>query len=407
MFWDNWIPKKYLVKSEVCGVEVNFNDNGISFYYTLLKNKNNKLVLTETGQIKDNLELPKSIVKNKIPLVVILNGKGIILKKIFHSESPESTEEIIKQNLPAINPAEFYIQIYKQENQSGFIAVCRKEIANSLISDLNSKKYDVAELLIGAPSVIGLKPLWSNFNNLQTSTHSIEFTNGLADNLTARLPGNENKIKIDDIIFSPLHTLGFAGGLAYLLKTPLVENNNTELENIAVSHIEKNKFRLLLILFVAIAFLLAATNMIFYTSFFDKNNKLETELSVYQGKYEQINKLLNDYQNKKGLIENAGVLNKNKLSEFADKIAKTIPDEVVLSEMYFNPKDEDIESEDSLVKFKSNELILKGNCNKSLVINEWVNVLKMQKFIKDISLEKFSYNKEGILPNYEIKLITE
>jgi hypothetical protein len=65
------------------------------------------------------------------------------------------------------------------------------------------------------------------------------------------------------------------------------------------------------------------------------------------------------------------------------------------------------DSEDSLITFSSKQLIIKGNCNKSLIINEWANVLKMQKFIKDVSLEKFSYNSEGLLPNFEIKIITE
>jgi hypothetical protein len=51
--------------------------------------------------------------------------------------------------------------------------------------------------------------------------------------------------------------------------------------------------------------------------------------------------------------------------------------------------------------------VIKGNCNKSLILNEWVSVLKMQKFIKDVSLEKFTFNKETALPNFEIRIITE
>jgi Tfp pilus assembly protein PilN len=158
---------------------------------------------------------------------------------------------------------------------------------------------------------------------------------------------------------------------------------------------------------VIIAFTAAIVNVLFYTTYFDKNNKLETELSVYQGKYEQINQLLSDYQKNKGLIENAGVLNRNKLSEYADKIGKTLPDEVVLSDLYFNPKKEDDENADSLVKFENKILVLKGNCSKSFIVNEWINVLKMQNFIKTISLEKFVYNNQGMLPNFEIKLMTE
>jgi len=100
-------------------------------------------------------------------------------------------------------------------------------------------------------------------------------------------------------------------------------------------------------------------------------------------------------------------LNRNKISEYADRIGATIPQEVILGQMYFNPIKEDIESEDSLVVFETRQLIIKGNCNKSLLVNEWLNVLKMQEFVKVVSLEKFSYNKEGSVPNFEIKIITK
>jgi hypothetical protein len=75
--------------------------------------------------------------------------------------------------------------------------------------------------------------------------------------------------------------------------------------------------------------------------------------------------------------------------------------------MYFNPKNTDEDSEDSLVTFHSRQLILRGNCGKSFIINEWVNILKMQKFIKDVNLERFVYNSESHAPNFEIKLLTE
>jgi hypothetical protein len=75
--------------------------------------------------------------------------------------------------------------------------------------------------------------------------------------------------------------------------------------------------------------------------------------------------------------------------------------------MNFNPKTEKDDSEDSLITFQNGQLTIKGNCNKSLIINEWVNVLKMQKFVRDVSLEKFAYNNDGVLPNYEIKVLTQ
>jgi len=407
MFWDKWIPKKYLVKSEICAVELAFTDNGLEYYYTYLKNKNNKLEIADKGICNEISELPKIILKNKIPLLLIANGKGIILKKIsLNQESEQSYNDLIKNNLPTINTNDFFVQLFKQNSSTAFISLCRKEQLLQIVNDFKTKKYDVADVYIGAPSIIGLQPLWSNYNNLPTTFHTIEITNDTVENINSATLENTT-IKIDDLSFSQNHTLGFAAGLSYLTQNKISETNNEELVGIENTHIEKNKFKFLMIGVVAIAFVLAITNVMFYTTYFDKNNKLETELGVYQGKYEQINQLLTDYQKKKDLIENAGVLNKNKLSEYADKIAATIPDEVSLSEFYFNPKLETDESEDSLVTFENKHLILKGNCNKSLIINEWVNVLKMQKFIKDVALEKFAYNNEGILPNFEIRIITE
>lgn len=407
MFWDKWIPKKYLVKSEIYSVEAAFTDNGTIFYYTHLKNKNNNLNLVSATSSNDKLELPKNIEKNKIPVLLIANGKGVILKKVTLSENEElNFEEIIRTNLPTINTADFYIQLYKQTNNSAFIALCRKEQLNTIIGELHSKKIEIAGALVGVSAIKGLQPLWSDFNTIPTTFHTIELTNGVIDTISSAATENTN-IKIDDLSFSANHSIGFAAGLSYLTQNKIAQTDSSELLEIENKHLEKNKFRVLMVSCVAIAFVLAIANVFFYTSYFDKNNKLETELFVYQGKYEQINQLLSDYQQKKGLIENAGILNKNKLSEFADRIGNTVPDEVILSELYFNPKNDTEESEDSLVTFYTKQLVLKGNCNKSMIINEWVNVLKMQKFIKDVSLEKFSYNNEGILPNFEIKVVTE
>ena len=407
MFWDKWIPRKYLIKSEICAVELCYTETGLVYNYTQLRNKNNKLEIIATGSNNKNFVLPETIFKNKIPLALILNGKGIIIKKISLNENSEQDPgKLISLNLPSINLSDFYTQFFKQNDNTAFISLCRRELYESSLIEFKNKKYELAKVLIGSPSIIGLEPLWNNYNLIPTSLHQAELTNGSLDSLSPYSPGSKTIIKIGDLSVDSTHTLGLAAGLSYFMQKPIATNQNEFIDHIERKHTEGNKFRFLVVLVVSIAFFLAIVNVLFYSSFFDKNNKLETELSLYQGKYEQINELLSNYQKNKDLIENAGLLNKNKLSEYADRIGKTLPDEVVLSELYFNPKKEK-ESEDSLVTFENKNLVLRGNCSKSFIVNEWINILKMQKFIKTVSLEKFIYNNEGILPNFEINLITE
>lgn len=143
-----------------------------------------------------------------------------------------------------------------------------------------------------------------------------------------------------------------------------------------------------------------------FNYYFNENKKLETELNLYEGKFQKINELLNNYEKKKHLIEEAGILNEDGFTQNIDKIAATIPTEVVLTDLTINPIIKNTE-EDSLIKFTKNSILLKGNCDKSLIVNEWVHVLKSQNFIKDVNLEKFIYKNEGNQPNFEINISVE
>ena len=407
MFWDRYIPAKFLTRPEVCALEVCNRDAGKVFYYTHLRSKNKSLEIVACGSCEDKLILPAIVLKNKIPLVIIINGKGLIIKKIMPEGLQENMTELIRQQLPALHLDEFYAQLYRQEQQAAFIALCRKTLVDEMMGDLKSAKYEIADVLLGVPGLIGLEPLWSSFSTLCTSTHRAELSNNALDGLIPVDPGTEETIRIEGLEFCSLYTLGLAAGLPYLMRRTLGEHHSENIRVIRQKHVERNKFRFLMVSVVTLAFLLAVVNVVFYTSFFDRNNRLETELSVYQGKYEQISKLLNDYQENKNLIENAGMLEGNKLSEYADRIGKTIPEDVLLSELYFNPRKEEEESGDSLVTFENRQLVLKGNCIKSFIVNEWINVLKMQGFVRNVSLERFVYQNQGLQPNFEIRLTTE
>lgn len=407
MSWDSWIPEKYHTKSEVCGLEICFSDEGIVYNYAIVKNKGKKLSITDSGKIHSLGELPSSILKKKIPIALVINGKGVIVKKIELNEEDNSDKDaLLKTNLPAINPDDFFIQLYRQDNGSGFLAVCRKTQVESLLTELKQKKYEVAEIMIGPPAILGVKPLWNNFQTLFTSTQTVNLLNNCIDSIISATSTEQQQL-FGDLNITASKMLPFSASVGYLLNLGFVEECNPELQELRTVHAERNKFRFLLVCIIMIAFALAVTNMVVFTGFYNTNNKLEAELGVYKGKYDQVNKILSDYQSNKNLIENVGILNKNKLSEYADKIAATVPDDVVLSEMYFNPKIEDTDqTSDSLITFAQRVILMKGNCNRSFTINEWINVLKMQEFIQQVTLEKFIYNNDGIIPNYEIKLIT-
>ncbi|MBL7932296.1 MAG: hypothetical protein JNL60_10355, partial [Bacteroidia bacterium] len=225
MFWDKWIPRKYLVKSEVFVVEVYFEDQQPEYHFTHLKNTNNKVAVLDVFT-SNELRLPAFVLKNKIPLVLIVNGKGVIIKKTDLKESSgKNLEEIITANLPALNVNDFYIQVYKQENETGFISLCRRNIVDTLLEQFSQQEREIADLFVGSASVIGLQPLWSKFNTLELSHHRVELTNGFLDLISTETNSDEKPLIIEDIALSKNHVLGFATGVAYFMQRKLADSS--------------------------------------------------------------------------------------------------------------------------------------------------------------------------------------
>lgn len=405
MFWDNWIPKRFLTKSTVCGLEIILNDSGYVVYYSVLKKQNNKLQIAESGKAESVNQIPKSIIKDKTPIVLLINGKGVITKKVIVNSNEEiSNAEFIQDNFPAILVNEFNIQAHLQPNNTCFVSLIRTTSFERIIEEFKTLKVELADVIIGPAGLASILKLIGGFNLVSSNLHSYRLLNDSIEDIEPLNNNNSSNITIENLSLSNTQLLSFAIGFGYLTN----QNNYLQLINVLPykeRHLEEQKFKFALYSLITLAFLICLINFFVFSNYFSTTNKLQTELDVYQGKYEQVNSLLENYEKKKVLIEKTGLLENDFISKFADKIALTIPEEVIISEMFFNPPNTN--EEDSLAAFVKNQLIIKGNCNKSLLINEWVNILKSQSFIKQVSLETFLFKTESNQPNFELRIETE
>lgn len=408
MWWERWIPKSYLTKSSVCGVECVFADTELTFNYAVIQNKKNKVEFLEQGQNSDLSVICKIAKKSNSPVILVITGKGVITKKIIFSENDSlQLNVLVKQHLAAINPNEFYIQFYKNETNSGFLCICRKEQIDVLLSQLMQEKGECVNVFISPLVCNALSGLTASHNHIYTSLNQLDLINGYVDAVLPKSNTSESvSLKFDDIEIKANQTIPFAAGFSYLTKQHNFSSDDINIVQLLSKHLEKIKIKLLLFSLIAVIFVVSAVNSVLFFQKFEEDSALQVELNLYESKNAQITQLLESYQKKKNLIEQTGIFDNKKLSVYADKIAATLPNEIVLRELYFNPEVGETE-EDSLVDFQENSLIIKGNCSKSLILNEWVNVLKSQSFVKSVNLENFIFNSEGHLPNFVLKLETE
>lgn len=402
MIWEKWIPKKYLVKDTICGLEIQLTDEGFNYFYTILSHKKNKLEVTESGSGQHDFNLPAKIKKDKIPLVIGLAGKGLISKKVTLPEKNINYEDIVTQSLPTIDKSDFYIQIYPQKECDAYINIFRKERLNTLLRSL--EQYDLADVFLGYSFITDATPLTSLFDRIVTNSGVIELSNGCINNVKIEESTQNPELSIDGLTLNKQNTMGFALCFVYLLNTKR-QFDFSSYRDFRTIHTEKNKLRFLSRAAIFTAFALCLINYLFFNYYFSENKKLQGELDLYEDKYQQINELLTSYEEKKHVIEESGILNKELIAPYIDKIALTVPSDLILSDWKINPV---IETEtDSLIRFKKNNLYVKGNCEKSLLVNEWINVLKSLDFIKNVNMENYQFRSENNAPNFELKIELE
>jgi Tfp pilus assembly protein PilN len=407
MWWERWIPKSYLTKNAICGVECVVDESGTTFQYAVLSVKKNKVEIAQTGNTSDSSEILRISKKASAPIALAICGKGIIVKKIIFSENDSlELKGLLQQHLPAIQFNEFYVQFYKNAGNSGHISLCRKEQVDTLIAQFSKDKTEIVNVFIGPLICNSLSAITTTYNRLSTSIYQLELQNGFAESVQSNASIDPTPLEIDGSTINPQQTVSFAEGFGYLTRQTNVVTDNIELTVLPEQHLQKIKTRLLLTTLIIFSLLITGTNAMLFFQKFDESNAIDVELNLYESKNNQITALLESYQKKKNLIEQAGIFDNKKMSVYADKIAASLPEDILLRELYFNPEEGETEV-DSLTNFTENQLIIKGNCSKSQSVNEWINVLKSQSFIKTVNLETFKYNSEGHLPNFVIKVDTQ
>src|ERR1035437_9761146 len=127
--------KQFFKATKIAGIDIQINqDNTYCCAYVVLKRNGNKLsIVTSKDGINSLEELLKEIAKVNCPLVLSINGKGIIYKNL--NEKFNSTyQDALQKVFPTGNEAEFHVQLFHGFSDNVFIAVIRKEILNEIIS---------------------------------------------------------------------------------------------------------------------------------------------------------------------------------------------------------------------------------------------------------------------------------
>jgi len=453
------IQDKLLGIKKVAGVEVILASAKEMEYNYVLLSLDKGIISIENQQIGlKNIEELRDRIPDDIPISLVINGRGLLIKKITGkmieepaphlpairkantrqagslSQSEAGRKEIIHALLPNAKAEDFYFQI-TSAYQGNFTSIARKDLIDDLLISLKQAGYYVITASLGPFCISNIVPLLEESlanGELSMAGHALEFKDNLIDKYVFTSPpaqapprlsqkGREKNlkergvresddtgnIKIGEEEIDTKILLAYAAGFQVLLQNIEIASLNIPKvgkENEEFFH--KRLFKVLgwgLLIFFLFVLLI---NFMFYNYHFNKNQQLTATVGNNQSLLTQLNKLKNEVKDKEYFLSHTGWLEPSMTSFYADQIAGTVPKSINLTKLTVNPIDDKLSKKVRKLIFQAGIITISGNCKKNTDLNEWIKILRDFEWAGAVSIQNYVYDNKKRRGNFDIEVKT-
>ncbi len=388
---------------KIAALEVfNQEDNSWQMNLTILEKKKEQLSIVEKQTLVSNLKAISSLVSAELPLILLVNGKGVLQKKISHL--PEQPLNIPARLLPEANGAEFCCQV--DTAVDGFwISMMRKVHLEAMIEKLKKAGLTVVDVSFGLFSVQHVIPLLpKDIGHLNIGNYQLVLLNRAIESYGKTNTSEELNIQIGDEVISNYAIPSFSVAFQYLLQVQkkLINVEFVKLEKAAYFYhrIFKKSAKVALLGFFA----LLALNFLIFNWLNSNIQQQQMDLIFHQTQLIQLDSLKNRFVQQQTFIKQNSLLKPSRTSFFADQIGASLPKGIQLSEMHLFPSTANQKQQsERLFLFDRHSIFIKGYCKRSTSLNVWIKKLKAFDWVQNV--EVLPYKELEGQAEFELKII--
>jgi hypothetical protein len=410
------IENKIKSKS-VAGIEIILLPaGGFEINAVVLKKKKTSLFPEKKIEGLESIEELAKIISPKLPMVIVLNGKGIIHKKVVISEN-DTDVSLLNKVLPNAGKGDFCIDQNLVDEVNCFVSVIRSETLNLILKELETYKLkSIAGCLIG-PFVINelLSIIKLSSESLEIPGFKLEIKNEkifaisteLKQGLNDEIKNESQNVIIEGESIPENLLIPFAAALSYYTGSNVGIENSEALNLLKEEYKEKRKFEIIGVGLLVTIFVIVALNGFIFNNYWNKNNAMSSELVLNSSAVNHCDTLKKEFALKKEFLEENGLLENARTSYYADQLGRSIPSSIDLTDVVIHPlKKKDSNSDDESFLFENKKILISGKCEFSTELNNWMKKIKQREWISEVSLLNYIHDKgtnEGIF-NIEVKL---
>ncbi len=364
--------------------------------------KKDKSILTTEKQYQGltNFEELAKTVGTKLPIVLLLNGKGIIHKKVSINGNDTETS-LLNKVLPNAKMNEFTIQQTDISSEQAFISIIRYDVLNEVIEELKKNKLgSISNCFLGSFVINGLLPFINeqliNSELLTVSNYQFQIREQQITDITiVESADTSSSMQIGTDSVPQTLIFAFAAAFSYFTGNNGGISNAEQVTHLIKEFNQRKRFEFFGVGLLVTTFVILIINFFVFNYYWNKNKDLNPQLVQNDAALKRYDLLKKEYDQKKELLEENGLLEDSRTSYYADQIVSCMPLSILLSDLSIHPLKKKKANEDGPeLFFETKTITIAGRCQQSTELNNWMKELKKKTWLLNVKLSNYKKDNE-------------
>ena len=380
------------------GIEHTSVNGKQTLYATLLKKKKKEADIEDLFEAETIKELAIKLPKG-LSCFLVINDTNVITKKV--ESNHKDPAKVVNMAFPNLNLNDFVYEIILQE-ESHFIAICRKDYLESLIENYRSNGISVIGTSLGnilANNISG----FINGDTIYTTTSTILIEGHKIIGIEPYTATDKHLYNINGIEVSNEHLLSFSAALSILLQTKdPISNFESQKQLLFENYSQSKFFKQFVKLGLATIFALLLINFLVFNHYFNKVELLRQTSQVNQEAKIRMLTLDKKVSKSQKTVETMLNSSTSKTAFYLNDVMHDLPSSIQLSEVNYQPLTKRLKASEPIVNTKKT-MVVSGESGNSELFAYWISDLESKDWIEKVETLDYSDISSNI-STFSIKL---
>lgn len=386
---------QYYRLNKVAGVHIHLTSDGQQIHLCMVEANGNQLDITKKLTDLISISQLKEHVPGKTAVSLNLSGKGVLQKRIDKVETID--QNAFSKILRDAKMDDFYVQNFIS-GEFSFVSVIRKSDADKWINQLKELSFQPLLLSLSVFPVEHIIPQLNIYEREALIAGYQIHRNEEGEWSDIKQAENQSSFvfklgseKIDEKLLIPYAA---AFQLVMINQIDPIAAKHEQLDRGLHSKLADTKLKVQGAMVLIAIFTLLLANFILLSWLNTSNAALSEQVGQYTETNSNEQEISDRIKEKETLLHTLGWDGGINKSVLIDQVSSLLPVEVKLREVSVNPVDVAESRVQKMTIFYDRKMVISGNSEKIIPVNEWIARIKTKSWVKNIQLENFAFNSE-------------